>query len=241
MRFVRCVNEKQKNAPCIYKIQCTNSRDGEDFREWLLKGFSWWVGDQMVVRNDEAGKVMTLDQIKSNNRSHPENAFAPASEKRMFEGLDEGGKKDFYKKQEESDGDTDTGYKTFHEYQVRSWFPHKEDDRKCYKCGAKEHLAKDCVIAEKCWICGGTDHKKADCKAMKCFACGGVGHMGRDCPASKEEKDKYQKEYRETAKKSKGAKGSKGSKGRGRGERVVGPPNLYGGSNWLSYSLFLSL
>ncbi|OCT69268.1 hypothetical protein XELAEV_18040579mg [Xenopus laevis] len=53
--------------------------------------------------------------------------------------------------------------------------------RKCFKCGARDHLAKACAIL-KCVLCNAVGHEANSCDQVRCNLCNRMGHSHRRCP-----------------------------------------------------------
>ncbi|KAK9711769.1 Zinc knuckle [Popillia japonica] len=66
----------------------------------------------------------------------------------------------------------------------------KRDNEKCYKCGERGHVSKNCVATDnKCFYCKQSGHKVMDCpekSKIKCFLCKKTGHVQRNCPIKPE-------------------------------------------------------
>eukprot|EP00079_Xenopus_tropicalis_P031432 XP_017945203.1 PREDICTED: uncharacterized protein LOC101731719 [Xenopus tropicalis] len=53
--------------------------------------------------------------------------------------------------------------------------------RKCFKCGAGDHLAKSCEVL-RCALCNAVGHEAESCNRIRCNLCNRMGHMHRKCP-----------------------------------------------------------
>ncbi|GAB4823844.1 hypothetical protein N2152v2_010890 [Parachlorella kessleri] len=62
---------------------------------------------------------------------------------------------------------------------------YEEAGRRCFKCGGKGHLARDCTNPaakeRPCYLCAQLGHEGRDCPNSLCHNCGRPGHMARDC------------------------------------------------------------
>ncbi|OCU00281.1 hypothetical protein XELAEV_18006048mg [Xenopus laevis] len=53
--------------------------------------------------------------------------------------------------------------------------------RRCYKCGASNHLARSCAVL-RCALCNAIGHVADACVNVRCNLCNRMGHVHRSCP-----------------------------------------------------------
>uniref|UniRef100_A0A803J6W3 CCHC-type domain-containing protein n=1 Tax=Xenopus tropicalis TaxID=8364 RepID=A0A803J6W3_XENTR len=53
--------------------------------------------------------------------------------------------------------------------------------RRCFKCGARDHLAKACTVL-RCALCNAVGHEANSCNRVRCNLCNRMGHSHRRCP-----------------------------------------------------------
>jgi len=61
----------------------------------------------------------------------------------------------------------------------------EENTKRCFKCGAAGHMARDCTNPPRlrsCYLCAEFGHDGRDCPNQLCWKCQRPGHQSRDCP-----------------------------------------------------------
>lgn len=61
----------------------------------------------------------------------------------------------------------------------------EENTKRCFKCGAAGHMARDCTNPPRlrsCYLCAEFGHDGRDCPNQLCWKCQRTGHQSRDCP-----------------------------------------------------------
>jgi hypothetical protein len=61
----------------------------------------------------------------------------------------------------------------------------EENAKRCFKCGAAGHMARDCTNPPRlrsCYLCAEFGHDGRDCPNQLCWKCLKSGHQSRDCP-----------------------------------------------------------
>ena len=67
-------------------------------------------------------------------------------------------------------------------WEVSAPFLHDAQPKTCRRCGAADHISRDC-INEVCFNCDGIGHVSRSCpEKMKCCFCKSEDHKAIDCP-----------------------------------------------------------
>lgn len=61
----------------------------------------------------------------------------------------------------------------------------KRKAQKCYRCGEKGHIARNCYMEAKttCMFCLG-EHHHSECTDKLCYRCNQTGHVSQSCKAN---------------------------------------------------------
>jgi cellular nucleic acid-binding protein len=61
----------------------------------------------------------------------------------------------------------------------------EEGGVRCFKCGGRGHMARDCTNAatvRPCYLCAAFGHDSKDCPSAVCWKCQRAGHQAKACP-----------------------------------------------------------